>query len=277
MFTLNCKGKILKFDAPIAMGIINATPDSFYKNNRQTNIDEALFVAEKMLKDGATILDIGGQSTRPGSEMISVDEELKRVIPIIESVHQKFPKTIISIDTFQSQVAKLAVDAGALMVNDISGGNLDEEMFLTVAKLKVPYICMHIKGTPQNMQSNTYYDNVVGEIKNYFIDKITLAEKVGIDNIILDIGFGFAKTTEQNFELLKNLKEFQSLQKPMLIGISRKSSIYKSLGITAEEALNGTTVLNTIGILNGANILRVHDVKEAVEVIKLSRYFFNGR
>ena len=277
MFTLNCKGKILKFDAPIAMGIINATPDSFYKNNRQTNIDEALFVAEKMLKDGATILDIGGQSTRPGSEMISVDEELKRVIPIIESVHQKFPKTIISIDTFQSQVAKLAVDAGALMVNDISGGNLDEEMFLTVAKLKVPYICMHIKGTPQNMQSNTYYDNVVGEIKNYFIDKITLAEKVGIDNIILDIGFGFAKTTEQNFELLKNLKEFQSLQKPMLIGISRKSSIYKSLEITAEEALNGTTVLNTIGILNGANILRVHDVKEAVEVIKLSRYFFNGR
>lgn len=273
MFTLNCKGKIVEFNEPIVMGIINTTPDSFYEKSRQTTIDDALFIAEKMLKEGATILDIGGQSTRPGSEMISVDEELKRVIPIIESFHKNFPETIISVDTFQSQVAKHAVDTGARMVNDISGGNLDVEMFSTVAKLKVPYVCMHMKGNPQSMQSHSNYIDVVSEVKNYFIDKIALASEAGIENIILDIGFGFAKTAEQNFNLVKNLKEFKSLQKPLLLGVSRKSSIYKTLGITANEALNGTTVLNTIGILNGANILRVHDVKEAVEVIKLSIYF----
>ncbi len=255
------------------MGIINTTPDSFYENSRQSTIDDALFVTDKMLNDGATIVDIGGQSSRPGSEMISVEEEMKRVIPIIESIHQKFPEVIISIDTFQSDVAKQAIEAGASMVNDISGGNLDGEMFSVVAKLKVPYVCMHMKGNPQNMQSLTNYDDVVSEVKNYFIDKIALADESMIENIILDIGFGFAKTAEQNFYLVKNLKEFKSLQKPLLLGVSRKSSIYKTLGITAEEALNGTTVLNAIGILNGANILRVHDVKEAVEVIKLSKYF----
>ncbi len=276
MFKFNCKEKEFVFDEPIVMGIINTTPDSFYEASRLTNIDEALFVAEKMLKDGASILDIGGQSTRLGSEMISTDKELKRVIPIIETIHKKFPETIISIDTFQSQVAIEAVDAGALMVNDISGGNLDDNMFSTVAKLKVPYICMHMKGTPQNMHTQIKYDDVVEEVKNYFIDKISLSAHAGIKNLILDIGFGFAKNAEQNFELVKNLKKFQSLQKPILLGVSRKSSIYKTLGITAEDALNGTTVLNTIGILNGANILRVHDVKEAVEVIKLTHYFFNG-
>lgn len=273
MFTLDCKGKIFEFGSAIVMGIINATPDSFYDKSRKSTIDEALFVAEKMVQDGATILDVGGQSTRPGSEMISIDEELKRVIPLIEGIHQKFPEVIISVDTFQSRVAKIAVEAGARMVNDISGGSLDETMFSTVAQLNVPYVCMHLKGTPQNMQTQTQYDNVVSEVKNYFINKIAHCEEAGIKNIILDIGFGFAKTSEQNFNLVKNLKEFTTLQKPLLLGVSRKSSIYKTLGITAEEAINGTSVLNTIGIINGASILRVHDVKEAVEVIKLGNYF----
>jgi dihydropteroate synthase len=273
MFALKIKEELVEFKQPIVMGIINTTPDSFYTNSRKRNIDDALFVADKMLNDGATIIDVGGQSTRPGSEMITIDEELKRVIPVIESIHQKFPKAIISIDTFQSKVAVEAVYAGALMVNDISGGNLDKAMFSTVAKLKVPYVCMHMKGTPQNMQSQTNYNDVVNEVLNYFIDKIALAKEEGFENLILDIGFGFAKTTKQNFELVKQLKQFQSLQKPLLLGVSRKSSIYKTLGITADEALNGTSVVNTIGIINGANILRVHDVKEAVEVIKLAQYF----
>ncbi len=273
MFTLYFKDEVVKFNQPIVMGIINTTPDSFYINSRKQQIDDALFEVEKMLTDGATIIDIGGQSTRPGSELISVDDELKRVIPIIESIHKKFPDALISIDTFQSEVAKQAIDAGALIVNDISGGSLDNEMFTTVAKLNVPYICMHMKGTPQNMQSHSIYEDVVEEVKHYFIDKIAACNKVYLKDVIIDIGFGFAKNTEQNFELVKNLKHFQSLQKPMLLGVSRKSSVYKSLGITADEALNGTTVLNTIGILNGANILRVHDVKEAVEVIKLASYF----
>ena len=273
MFTLNFKNKVVEFNQPIVMGIINTTPDSFYARSRQHNIDEALFVAEKMLNDGATILDVGGQSTRPGSEIISIDEELKRVIPIIESIHLKFPSAFISIDTFQSAIAQQAVAAGGVMVNDVSGGNLDSEMFLTVAKLQVPYVCMHMKGNPQNMQAQAVYDDVVNEVKNYFVDKIAACNKVGLKNIIIDIGFGFAKNTDQNFTLVKNLKQFQGLQKPILLGVSRKSSIYKTLGITVDDALNGTTVLNTIGILNAANILRVHDVKEAVEVIKLAQNF----
>jgi dihydropteroate synthase len=255
------------------MGIVNATPDSFYTESRKQTIDDALFLTEKMLNDGATFIDIGGQSTRPTSEQISIDEELKRVIPIIESVINRFPETKISIDTFNAFVAKQAVETGAIMVNDISGGTSDESMFETVASLEVPYICMHIKGTPQTMQQQTNYINVVDEVKDFFIDKIEVGKQVGLNQIILDIGFGFAKTVEQNFELVKHLNEFTTLQRPLLLGVSRKSSIYKTLGITAVEALNGTTVLNTIGILNGANILRVHDVKEAMEVIKLSNYF----
>ncbi len=255
------------------MGIVNATPDSFYTESRKQTIDDALFLTEKMLNDGATFIDIGGQSTRPTSEQISIDEELKRVIPIIESVINRFPETKISIDTFNAFVAKQAVEAGAMMVNDIGGGKLDELMFETVAKLEVPYICMHIKGNPQTMQLQANYTNVVKDVKNYFIDKIEEGKLLCLDQMILDIGFGFAKTPEQNFELVKHLNEFTTLQRPLLLGVSRKSSIYKTLGIKAEEALNGTTVLNTIGILNGANILRVHDVKEAVEAIKLSLYF----
>lgn len=277
MFTLNFKGKQLDISSPVVMGILNATPDSFYNQSRKQNIDEALLLTEKMLNDGATFIDIGGQSTRPNSEQISIDEELKRVIPIIEAIAANFPDANISIDTFNSVVAKQAIEAGAMMVNDISGGTMDEKMFETIASLGIPYICMHIKGTPQTMQTQTNYINVVEEVKDFFIEKIKLAEQIGIKQMILDIGFGFAKTTEQNFELLKEFKQFQALQKPLLLGVSRKSSIYKTLGITAQEALNGTTVLNTMGILNGANILRVHDVKEAVEVIKLSNYFIRSR
>lgn len=255
------------------MGIVNATPDSFYAESRRQTVESALLLTEKMLNDGASFIDIGGQSTRPNSEAISVDEELSRVIPVIELIIKQFPETKISIDTFNAKVAKYAVEAGVIMVNDIGGGSLDDAMFETVAALEVPYICMHIKGTPQTMQQQTNYKNVVEEVKDYFIDKIEEGKQLGLNQMILDIGFGFAKTVEQNFELVKHLNQFTAFQKPLLLGVSRKSSIYKTLGITAQEALNGTTVLNTIGILNGANILRVHDVKEAVEAIKLCEYF----
>ncbi len=273
MFTLHFKGKEISILSPVVMGILNATPDSFYNESRKQSIDEALSLTEKMLNDGATFIDIGGQSTRPNSNIISVDEELKRVIPTIEAISKKFPEANISIDTYNAVVAEQAVEAGAMMVNDIGGGTLDEKMFETVAALGVPYICMHIKGTPQTMQQQTNYTNVIDEVKDFFAEKIQQAEQVGIKQIILDIGFGFAKTIEQNFELVKHFNQFTSLQKPLLLGVSRKSSIYKTLGITAQEALNGTTVLNTISVLNGANILRVHDVKEAMEVIKLAQYF----
>ena len=273
MFNLHFKGKELEITTPIVMGILNATPDSFYSESRKQQISDAMFLTEKMLKDGATFIDIGGQSTRPNSELLSADEELKRVLPIIEAVALNFPEANISIDTFNAIVAKKSVQAGAIMVNDIGGGNLDTMMFETVAGLDVPYICMHIKGTPQTMQQHTEYDNVTEDVKRYFIERIITAEKFGVNQIILDIGFGFAKTFEHNFELIKQLSQFKILKKPLLLGVSRKSSIYKTLGITAEEALNGTTVLNTIGVLHGANILRVHDVKEAVEVVKLAQYY----
>ena len=269
MFTLNLTNKEILFKNPAVMGILNITPDSFYNKSRSKTIDEALCNAEKMIKDGATFIDIGGQSTRPSSELITVETELIRVLPVVEAIHQRFPETYISIDTFYSKVAYESVNAGACIINDISGGTIDIDMFETVAQLKVPYVCMHIKGTPQTMQSQTNYDNVVSEVYEYFISKIDIANNLSIKDFIVDIGFGFAKTTEQNFELLKNLPYFKSLDKPLLIGLSRKSSIYKTLGITAVEALNGTTVLNTIAIQNGAAILRVHDVKEAVEVIEL--------
>ncbi len=273
MFTLQLKNKYLNFTTPVVMGIVNVTPDSFYANSRKQSIDEALFLTEKMLVDGATFIDIGGQSTKPNSEQITVDEELKRVIPIIEAIALKFPEANVSIDTYNSIVAKNAVEAGALMVNDIGGGTLDESMFATIATLNVPYICMHLKGNPNTMQQHTNYNNIVAEVKQYFTEKIEQANQIGLQQMIIDIGFGFAKTTEQNFELIKKLSQFTVFQKPILLGVSRKSSIYKTLGITAQDALNGTTVLNTIGILKGANILRVHDVKEAVEVIKLCSYF----
>lgn len=273
MHTLYFKGKQLTLQQPVVMGILNTTPDSFYSGSCIQQKDNALFTAEKMLREGAVFIDIGGQSTRPDSEKIQSSEELERVLPIIDAIHQNFPEANISIDTYYAVVATAAVAAGAMMVNDISGGTMDANMLQTVAQLQVPYVCMHIKGTPQTMLSHTNYNNVTDEVYNYFEERIVTAAQLGLTQIIPDIGFGFAKTAAQNFELLKNLSRFKDLQKPLLVGVSRKSSIYKTLGITPQEALNGTTVLNTIALLNGAAILRVHDVKEAVEAIQLCSHF----
>jgi dihydropteroate synthase len=267
MFTLNCKGRLLVVDKPLVMGIINVTPDSFYDGSR-FNGDEIVSQAEKMLRDGADIIDIGGQSTRPGSSLISAKEEMERVTPAIKAIHQKFPGAFISIDTFYSEVAKAAIEAGACIVNDISGC-MDDQMITTVARLKVPYILMHMKGTPQNMLQNAIYENVVREVLDFFIAKTHELKTAGVVDVIIDPGFGFAKTIEHNFKLLKELSVFKILEIPILLGISRKSTIYKTLDVSVDAALNGTTVLNTIGLMNGASILRVHDVKEAKEAVTL--------
>jgi dihydropteroate synthase len=251
------------------MGIINTTPDSFFQGSRQQTVNAALQQAEKMITEGATILDIGGQSTRPGSEKINAEEELQRVLPIIAAVHKAFPESIVSIDTYYASVVKEAIKAGASMVNDISGGLMDEQMLPTVAAVKVPFVCMHMKGTPQNMQEHAVYENITKEVVEYFIERMEACRLAGINDVIIDPGFGFSKTIAQNFELLRNMAALKMTGKPILLGVSRKGTIYKTLGITADKALNGTTVLNTIGLLNGASIIRVHDVKEAVETIKL--------
>lgn len=269
MFTLNCKGKLVVVDNPLVMGIINATPDSFYAGSRHKGEEAILRQAEHMIGHGADILDIGGQSSRPGSEPITADEELKRVITGIALIHQNFPDAIISIDTYYAKVAKEAVAAGASIVNDISAGNIDDAMIATVGSLNVPYILMHMKGTPQTMQQSAVYENVTKEVLDFFIQKLEQLRLAGIHDVIIDPGFGFGKTIAHNFELLRDFQAFKILERPLLLGVSRKSTIYKTLGISAEEALNGTTVLNTIGLLNGANILRVHDVKEAKEAVKL--------
>jgi dihydropteroate synthase len=269
MFTLNCKGKLLVVDKPLVMGIINATPDSFYEKSRFFGADQILSQAEQMIADGADIIDIGGQSTRPGSNAVSEDEELERVVDGIQAVHRNFPDTAISIDTYYAKVAREAVCAGAVIINDVSAGNLDKQMIETASVLQAPYIAMHMKGVPATMQQHPNYNNVTREVFDFFIHKKDECRNAGIHDMIIDPGFGFSKTIDHNFELLKNLSVFKSLNVPILVGLSRKSSIYKTLGTTATEALNGTTVLNTIAILNGADILRVHDVKEAKEVVKL--------
>jgi dihydropteroate synthase len=269
MFTLNCKGRLLLIDKPLVMGIINATPDSFFSGSRYNKVDEIVAQAEKMLNDGADMIDIGGQSTRPGSELISADKEIERVVPAIKAITKKFPEVFLSIDTFYSKVVKAAVDAGATIVNDISAGIMDNKLIETAIELKIPYVLMHMKGTPQTMLQNATYENVIREVLDFFISRTHELKNTGIVDIIIDPGFGFAKTIDQNFELLKNLSVFKMLDKPIMFGISRKSTVYKTLGITADEALNGTTVLNTIGLMNGASILRVHDVKEAKEAVKL--------
>ena len=251
------------------MGIINATPDSFFSRSRQPGIDASLNKAEQMLQEGATILDIGGQSTRPGSSLVGANEELKRVMPVVESIHQHFPEAILSIDTYLAKVAQETVEAGVSIVNDISAGYMDEAMLPTVATLQTPYVCMHMKGTPQTMQQFASYQDITREVIDFFIHRIEDCRLAGIHDIIIDPGFGFSKTIKHNFQLLKDLSLFSLLQKPLLVGISRKSTIYKTLNSSPEEALNGTTVLNTIGLLNGALILRVHDVKEAMEAIEL--------
>lgn len=269
MFTLNCKGRLLVINQPLVMGIINVTSNSFYSGSRKPLLADVLRQAEKMIKEGAAIIDIGGQSTRPGSEEIGVEEELSRVINAIDAISRRFPESFISIDTYHSKVAAEAVSAGASLVNDISSGTLDEQMIQVVAALHVPYIVMHMRGTPKTMQQYATYYNVVLEVLDFFIKKTEECRGAGINDIIVDVGFGFAKTIAHNFTLLQNLSIFKLLKKPLLVGLSRKATIYKTLGVTPEEALNGTSVLNTVGLQNGANILRVHDVKEAVEAVKL--------
>jgi dihydropteroate synthase len=275
MYTWNCKGKLLVLDHPIVMGIINTTPDSFYSGSRINLIDEILFRAEKMINDGAAILDIGGQSTRPTSEQISAEEELKRVLPAIEAVHKNFPEHIISIDTFYSTVAKESVNAGASIVNDVSAGSMDDLLLPTVADLKVPYVLMHMLDKPQTMQQNPQYKNVTLEVFDFLQFKMAELTQLGIHDIIVDVGFGFGKTASHNFQLLRELSFFKQLKKPIMVGLSRKATIYKTLQVTPEEALNGTTVMHTLALVNGATILRVHDVKEAVQAVRLFMEYKN--
>ncbi len=269
VYTLNCKGKLISLDKPIVMGIINCTPDSFYADSRMLNTDAIVHKATAMYNAGSSILDLGGQSTRPGSVHISAAEEMERVLPAIEAVHKTLPEAIISIDTFYASVAGNAITAGASIVNDISGGQYDDAMLTTVAAEKVPFICMHIKGSPQSMQANTNYEDMLTEMIDYFIKRLAICKTAGITDVVIDPGFGFAKNVEQNFFLLKHLSAFHILDRPILAGLSRKSMIYKTLKISADAALNGSTVLQTMALLNGANILRVHDVAEAVETIQL--------
>ena len=267
--TINVKGNLIDLSHPIIMGILNITPDSFYDGGFYNSEKKIIAQVKKMINDGASIIDIGGYSSRPGAEDISVETELSRVLTVIKAIKHKFPETLISIDTFRSEVAKKAVKAGADIINDISGGSLDKKMFNTVSELNVPYIIMHMKGNPRNMIKKTKYEDVLNEIIRYFSKKIHLATKAGIKDIIIDPGFGFAKNVEQNFNILNNLDYLKYLDKPILIGVSRKSMIYKTLEVTPKDALNGSTVLHTISLLKGAKIIRTHDVKEANEAIKL--------
>lgn len=269
MFTLNCKGRLLVINQPLVMGILNTTPDSFYAGSRIPGVQAALQQAGHMLAAGASILDVGGQSTRPGQQQVDSAIEAARVLPVIEALRHAYPQAFLSVDTYYAQVASQAVQAGADMVNDISGGLLDANMLHTVAALKVPYICMHMKGNPETMQQHASYNDVTQDVLDFFIERTEACRVAGINDVIIDPGFGFAKTHAHNFRLLRQLPAFSVLGKPLLAGLSRKSTIYKTLGITAGEALNGTTVLNTVALLNGANILRVHDVKEAREAVVL--------
>ena len=269
MYTLNINGRLLDLSTPRIMGIINVTPDSFYDGGKTFTTDAIVDQARYMLNQGADILDMGGYSSRPGAEHVPIDEELDRIIPAIAAVNGEFPEAIISVDTFRSKVAEKAVDVGASLVNDISGGQIDKAMMPAVAKLQVPYICMHMRGTPQTMTDQSEYDNLLTELLYFFSERISTARELGINDFIADPGFGFSKNINQNFELLSKLELFNQLEVPLLVGISRKSMIYKTLGVSAGEALNGTTALHSIALQKGASILRVHDVKEAVECVKL--------
>ncbi|MCB0387357.1 dihydropteroate synthase [Xanthomarina gelatinilytica] len=267
--TINCKGNLIDLSTPKVMGILNLTPDSFYDGGKYKNESDILSQVYIMLKSGATFVDIGAYSSRPNATHIEEAEELKRLLPIISLIIKEFPEILISIDTFRSQVAKHGIEAGAALINDISAGKLDENMLPTIATLKVPYIMMHMKGTPQTMQQQTDYKNLMKDILFYFSERIAKAHALGIIDVIIDPGFGFAKTTEQNFELLKHLELLKTLDKAILTGLSRKSMIYKTLKNAPKDALNGTTVLNTVALQKGASILRVHDVKEAMECVTL--------
>jgi dihydropteroate synthase len=267
--TLNINGRLIDLSDPTIMGILNITPDSFFDGGRLTSEVAILNHTEKMLAEGATFIDVGGYSSRPGADEVSVQEELNRVLPAIRAIKNRFHDVIISIDTFRSTVARAAIEEGASLINDISGGELDAAMFKTVAELKVPYILMHMRGNPQNMTQHVSYKNLLKEMIDFFQKKINQLHETGIKDIIVDPGFGFAKTREQNFELLNQLELLQILGKPLLAGLSRKSMVWKTLNISADEALNGTTSLNTLALQKGASILRVHDVKEALQVVQL--------
>jgi len=273
---INCRGALIDVSEPKVMGILNVTPNSFYDGGKFQLQDSALQQVEKMLSDGADFVDIGACSTKPNAEFVSEADEIARLKPVLEAIAKEFPKALISVDTFRAAVAEMAVKEGAAIVNDVSSGNLDVNMLPTIAKLQVPYIMMHSRGDAATMQNLTQYDDLIKEILFYFSQKVAFARSLGIHDLIIDPGFGFAKTMSQNYHLLKNLSLFQMLELPILVGISRKSMIYKHLDISANEALNGTTVLNTLALSKGANILRVHDVKEAVETIQLYSIFKNS-
>ncbi|MBC7523645.1 MAG: dihydropteroate synthase [Flavobacterium sp.] len=267
--TLNCRGKLIDLEIPKVMGILNCTPDSFYDGGKYKNEEEILIQVEKMLIDGATFIDLGAYSSKPNVAFVSESEESSRLLPVIECILKNFPDTLLSVDTFRSEVARKSIESGAVIINDISGGSLDENMMQTVGNLKVPYIMMHMKGNPQTMQFLANYESIVKEMLFYFSEKISQARGFGINDIIVDPGFGFAKTLHHNFEVMQKLELLQFLEVPLLVGISRKSMIYKTLQTDAQNSLNGTTFLNAIALQKGAKILRVHDVKEAVECVKL--------
>lgn len=274
--TLNCGGKLLDLSTPRVMGIINTTPDSFYEPSRSQNIDQALRQAEQMLIDGAAILDIGGMSTRPGATLIDPETEQKRILPLIKSLAERFSEVIISVDTVYATTAQAAVDAGAGIINDVSAGKFDAQLLPTIAQLRVPYVLMHLQGTPDTMQQNPHYPHgVVPTVVQFLADKLAFLRQMGIHDVVIDPGFGFGKTTEHNYRLLKSLSVLQILGQPIMAGVSRKGMIWRTLGIDAKQALNGTTVVHTIALLNGAKLLRVHDVKEAVEAIKLVELYKN--
>ena len=267
--TINCKGQLIDLASPKVMGILNVTPNSFFEGGKYKTESVILSQVGNMLSDGATFIDIGAYSSKPSAEFVSEKEELNRIVPVVNLILEKFPDCLISIDTFRSEVAKVCLENGAAIINDISAGNLDDKMLETIAKYNVPYIMMHMRGTPQTMQTMANYDNIVKEMLFYFSQRIAEARSLGINDLIIDPGFGFAKTLEQNYEVLQKLELFEMLELPLLAGFSRKSMIYKTLHSTAEEALNGTSVLNTIALTKGAKILRVHDVKEAMECVTL--------
>ncbi|KAA2218308.1 MULTISPECIES: dihydropteroate synthase [Maribacter] len=267
--TINCKGKLIDLTNPKVMGILNLTPDSFYDGGKYNNERDILEQVEKMLSWGATFIDLGAYSTRPGADEISTDEELKRLLPVLELVLNKFPDALVSIDTFKSKVAKEALERGAALINDISAGLLDEAMMEVIAEYHVPYIMMHMRGNPKTMQEQIFYEDLLQEIMFYFSERLSVARSKGIIDVLIDPGFGFSKTLEQNYELLRNLDLLTMTDRPILAGLSRKSMIYKLLGTDAQHALNGTTALNMLALEKGASILRVHDVAEAMECIKI--------
>ncbi|KRD58146.1 dihydropteroate synthase [Flavobacterium sp. Root935] len=267
--TINCKGELIDLSIPKVMGILNVTPNSFFDGGKYKNEDEIISQVDKMISEGATFIDIGAYSSKPSAEFVSEQEEIDRIVPAIELILKHFPNALLSIDTFRAEVAKASIESGATIINDISAGELDDKMFDVIAKYNVPYIMMHMRGNPQTMQSLTQYDDIIKEMLFYFSEKVKKARALGINDLILDPGFGFAKTTDQNYEVMQKMELFNILELPVLAGISRKSMIYKTLNITAQEALNGTIFLNTIALTKGAKILRVHDVKEAVECVAL--------